>query len=311
MTQVPRWFVEAVARRPERSVIEVLGAEVVAYAWGDRADPGIVLVHGGAAHAGWWSALAPFLAVGHRVVALDLSGHGASGWRNEYHMEHWSQEILAAHGRVGGAGRPVVVGHSMGGIVTIVTAARYGSELAGAIVLDAPVQRPDPESEEGSVGRMFRKPKTYPDLATALEHFHLVPPQPYDNPWIVDHVARGSLRETDEGWTWRFDPRIFASREGESQLSDFAAALTQMACRVAVINGARSAVVDDDTRAYMAELLAGSPAAVVGIPVVEVPEARHHLMLDQPIAVVAALRSILASWDPLGQPPPQVPGDRP
>ena len=84
-----------------------------------------------------------------------------------------------------------------------------------------------------------------------------------------------------------------------------------MACRVAVINGALSIVVDDDTRAYMAELLAGSPAAAAGIPVVEVPEARHHLMLDQPLAVVAALRSILASWDPIGRPPPDVPSSRP
>ena len=310
MTQAPGWFVQAVARRPERSLIEVLGVEIAIYAWGDPDDPGIVLVHGGAAHAGWWSALAPFLAEGHRVVAVDLSGHGGSGWRDEYHVEFWSQEILAAHAAVGGAGRPVVVGHSMGGIVALVTAARYGTRLAGAIVLDAPVQRPDPESEEGVAGRMFRRPKTYPDLTTALEHFHLVPPQPSDNPWIVDHIARESLHETEEGWTWRFDPRIFAGREGESQLTDLGVALTQISCRVAVVNGANSTIVDDDMRAYMTELLAGSPAAAVGIPVVEVPEARHHLMLDQPLAVVAALRSILATWDPLGQPPPEVPAGR-
>ena len=306
-TVAPAWFVKAVARTPERSVVDVLGTPIACYAWGDRRDPGLVLVHGGAAHAGWWSALAPFLAVGHRVVALDLSGHGESGWRDEYHVEHWSREILAVHEASGGSGRPVVVGHSMGGIVTIVTAARHGHELAGAIVLDAPVRRPDPESEEGREGRMFREPKTYPDLTTALDHFHLVPPQPYENPWMVDHLARGSLRPTDGGWTWRFDPRIFASREGESRLSDFSAALTRMSCRVAVVNGARSTIVDDDTRAYMAELLAGSPAAAAGIPVVEVPEARHHLMIDQPLAVVAAMRSILAAWDPLGRPPPDVP----
>ena len=303
----PEWFVRAVADEPERSSVEVRGVGITTYAWGDPRDPGLVLVHGGAAHAGWWSALAPFLAVGHRVVALDLSGHGDSGWRDEYRVEHWTQEILAAHAVAGGAGRPVVIGHSMGGIMTIVTAARHGPELAGAIVLDAPVRRPDPESEEGREGRMFREPKTYPDLATALQHFHLVPPQPYDNPWMVEHIARASLRDTGEGWTWRFDPRIFGSREGEARLSDFAAALTQMSCRVAVVNGALSAIVDADTRAYMSELLAGSPAAAVGIPVVEVPEARHHLMVDQPLAVVAAVRSILATWDPIGEPTPEVP----
>jgi hypothetical protein len=29
---------------------------------------------------------------------------------------------------------------------------------------------------------------------------------------------------------------------------------------------------------------------------VVVPEARHHLMLDQPLALVAALRGLLAGW---------------
>ena len=31
-------------------------------------------------------------------------------------------------------------------------------------------------------------------------------------------------------------------------------------------------------------------------PVVEVPEARHHVMLDQPLGFVAALRMLLDSW---------------
>jgi pimeloyl-ACP methyl ester carboxylesterase len=32
-------------------------------------------------------------------------------------------------------------------------------------------------------------------------------------------------------------------------------------------------------------------------PVVEIPEAHHHLILDQPLAFVAALRTLLADWE--------------
>ena len=47
--------------------------------------------------------------------------------------------------------------------------ARFGDRLAGAIILDSPVRRPDPEAVEGARGKAFRNPKIYPDEKTALE----------------------------------------------------------------------------------------------------------------------------------------------
>ncbi len=37
-----------------------------------------------------------------------------------------------------------------------------------------------------------------------------------------------------------------------------------------------------------------------GLPVVDLPEAGHHPMLDQPLALVAALRTLLATWPAVG-----------
>jgi pimeloyl-ACP methyl ester carboxylesterase len=203
----------------------------------------------------------------------------------------------------GGSGRPVVVGHSMGGFVTIATAALHGSRLDGAVVLDAPVRRPDPETMEGVSGGMFRAPKVYPDLAEGVRHFHLVPPQPCDNGWLVAHVAEHSLHEVAGGVTWKFDPRVFTSRSGANRPSEFGPLLARAECRVAIINGADSDIVDEDVRAYMAELLADSPAGLAGVPFVEIPEARHHLLLDQPLATVTALRAVFATWHPVGSAP--------
>jgi pimeloyl-ACP methyl ester carboxylesterase len=275
----------------------------------------LVLVHGGAAHAHWWSHLAPQLVDTHRVVALDLSGHGDSAWRETYRASTWADEVLAVaetetrpDPAADGGRRPVIVGHSMGGFVTIVAAARHGAALEGAIVLDAPVRRLDPESEEARRrGRnMFRAPKTYPDLDTAVEHFHLVPPQPSTNPWLLDHVARRSLRRTDGGWRWKFDPRLFTHRSGPDRPDEFGPELARAACRLAIVNGERSAIVDDDVIAHMQLLVAGSPAGAAGVPFVKVPEAHHHLLLDQPLATVTALRAILATWRPVGATPSPV-----
>ncbi len=302
----PGWFERSLAAPHDRLTVEVDGVAISALVWGSVDAPLLVLVHGGAAHAHWWAPLAPLLADGFRVVALDMSGHGDSGRRDVYSVTSWAEEVLAVAAAAGGSGRPVVVGHSMGGFVTIATAALHGEELEGAIVIDAPVRRPDPETVEGVSGGMFRAPKVYPDLDEGMRHFHLVPPQPCANGWLVGHLARYSLREVEGGVTWKFDPGVFTRRSGPNNPSDYGPLLARAACRVAIINGEDSAIVDQDTRAYMAELLAGSPAAIAGVPFVEVPEAQHHVLLDQPIALVTALRAVLGSWRPVGSAPAPV-----
>lgn len=298
----PAWFTRSLAAPGEPIGTVVAGATVRALAWGERGAPTLVLVHGGAAHAHWWSPIAPLLADRYRVVVPDLTGHGDSDPRDSYAVTTWADEVLAAAAAGGGGGRPIVVGHSMGGFVTIATAALHGGDLEGAIIVDAPVTRPDPETTEGVSGAMFRAPKVYADLEEGMQHFHLVPPQPCANGWIVAHVARHSLVAVDGGVRWKFDPGVFTRRTGPNQPGDYGRLLARAACRMAVINGADSEVVSADTRTYMAQLLADSPAATAGVPFVEVPEAQHHLLLDQPLALVAALRAVLAAWDPVGRP---------
>jgi pimeloyl-ACP methyl ester carboxylesterase len=139
-----------------------------------------------------------------------------------------------------------------------------------------------------------------------MRHFHLVPPQPCDNGWLVAHIAAHSLRDVEGGVTWKFDPGVFRRREGPTQPSDYGPLLARAACRVAIVNGADSSIVSQDTREYMATLLADSPAAVAGVPFVEVPEAQHHVLLDQPIALVTALRAVFGTWRPVGAPPVDV-----
>ena len=302
----PDWFARALAVPSEEVSVVVDGARIHALAWGRRGDPTLVLVHGGAAHGQWWAPLAPMLADGFRVLALDLSGHGDSDHRDAYAVTTWADEVLAVAAAGGGSGRPVIVGHSMGGFVTIATAALHGTELEGVVVIDAPVRRPDPETMEGVAGGMFRAPKVYPDVEEGMRHFHLVPPQPCENGWLLAHIARHSLRDVEDGVSWKFDPGVFTRRSGPTSPTDYGSLLARAACRVAIVNGADSAIVSEDTRAYMAELLADSPAAVAGVPFVEVPEAQHHVLLDQPIALVTALRAIFGSWRPVGAPPAPV-----
>lgn len=281
----PAWFYRSLATPYDEGTVDVDGVPIHYLEWGDRTQPGLVLIHGGAAHAHWWTPIAPLFAENWHVVALDLSGHGDSGRRKKYSHESWACEVMAVAEAARFPGPPVLVGHSLGGMVTIQTAADHGERLRGAVIVDTPVRRPDPESELGARGQIFRSPGVYADLETALGHFRLIPPQPLDHPYMIDHIARQSLRQTPSGWTWKFDPELF--RHTLVSLRD---QLAGVKCRVALFRGEHSVTVPPDTAAYMYELMGRNA------PVVTIPEAHHHLILDSPLAFVAALRTLLADW---------------
>jgi len=252
--------------------------------WGALGGPGIVFVHGGAASAHWWSFIAP-LFPDHSVAALDLSGHGDSGRREAYPRETWAREVLAVADDAGFAGPPIVVGHSMGGFVTIVVAAQYGERIAGAVVLDSPVRMPSAEEREGLAGKAFRNPKVYPSVEAALERYRTVPDQPSSLPYVMDHVARTSIRPVEGGYSWKFDPVIFQRVTPRATADE----LPRVACRLAFFR-AENGLVTPDAAQQIYELLGRVS------PVVEIPEAYHHIMLDQPLLLVTGLRTLLADW---------------
>ncbi len=286
----PAWFRRALAVPCTDERVEVDGCDIHYLAWGEPGRRGLVFVHGGGAHAHWWTHVAATFAARYRVLAVDLSGHGDSDHREHYALESWTDEVVAVAGAGGIAGRPVVVGHSMGGFVTIGTAARHPDALAGAVVCDSPVTEPDPEVGAYRVQKAFGGPgRTYADLDEALARFRTVPSQERYLPYVIDHVARQSLQAVDGGWRWKFDRHVFTQfREGMRGIA--LPYLPQVTCRFALLRSENGLVTEDIGRAMYERL--GRVA-----PVVEIPEAGHHAMLDEPLLLLTALRTLLADWD--------------
>jgi pimeloyl-ACP methyl ester carboxylesterase len=282
-TGAPAWFSAALAAAVQERLITVEGTSIAYRVWGDPADRNIVLVHGGAAHSHWWDHIAPLLANGWQVVALDLSGHGDSGRRDSYSLDTWAREVLAVLADAGTAASSVVIGHSMGGLVTLRLASLAGSQIAGAVAIDSPIRDLAPEDHAARQRRAFGPLRVYPTRQEAMARFHPVPDQP-TLAYIADHVAATSIRPAEGGWTWKFDPRIFARDHLTPEL------LTRLDCRVALFRAEYGLVTPQQSEVMYDRL--GRVA-----PLVEIPAAGHHIMLDQPIALVAALRTLLADWD--------------
>jgi pimeloyl-ACP methyl ester carboxylesterase len=285
----PDWFRRALEVPLSDSEVAVGGATIHYLAWGEPGRRGLVFVHGGGAHAHWWTHIAARFADEFRVLAVDLSGHGDSDHRRSYAFEQWTEEVVAVSAAGGIDGPPVVVGHSMGGFVATATAALHGDHLSGVIVCDSPVTGPDPEIESFRLKEAFGQPRTYTSVDEAVGRFRTVPPQEHYLDYVIDHVARLSLRPVSGGWQWKFDRRVFDQFAG-SMRAEALPYLPRVRCRFALLRS-EFGLVTPGIGASMYEAL-GRVA-----PVIELAEAGHHAMLDQPLVLLTALRTLLADWD--------------
>jgi len=284
----------AISARYETHYIERDGRNIHYQCWGDASKPGLLLTHGNGAHAHWWDFTAPYFLDDYYVVALTFSGMGDSGWRDGYDMDGFSGDQLAvaeATGLFERAQKPLLVAHSFGGFVTLNTAAKYGARFGGVVIVDSPVH--PPEHTHSGPPRGARANKVYPTLEAALARFRLAPPQPCENHYAMDYIARHSLKEVsgedgESGWVWKFDPSIWQRFDtGGRPPYEM---VQEVVCPLAFMRGTDSAVVPDDVWAYMQSLI-GDRA-----PFVSIPHAYHHVMLDQPLAFITGLRALLAGF---------------
>ncbi len=251
---------------------------------------GVILVHGSGAHAHWWAFIAPFLLEGHRVVAVDLAGMGDSDHRETYGVDELADDLIVVADDAGFGDDTIIIGHSFGGFVALKAGVRHAERLTGVVLVDSPIRPPDYGWERDPKRSPIRPKRVYPDFETALGRFRLMPPQDCRNDFILDYIARHSLVEVNSGWSWKFDDRMFHKlRFGEAN-EDRGKALASLHCRVAVVYGEDSYLFDQGIVNYMFDVLDKS------VPFIALPEAQHHLFLDQPMAFIAVMRTLLAEW---------------
>ena len=309
----PAWFKAALAQEPERSMVPVNGANIELLTWGERGNPGLILVHGNGAHADWWSFIAPFFAKDYRVAALSFSGMGASDWRDTYDFETFAEEIWAcakAAGLYEAATPPVYIGHSFGGSQVFFSAALHPERMSACLLVDTgfggpptPAQMDQWRKEAEARGEdpsTWRSPmerkgpnKVYATQVEALARFRLMPPQGAGTLYTVDHIARHGMKRSPlpdgsgEGWIWTFDPEIWGKLDRSGMMQTPPTPTVPMAH----IYGENSEII---RRHGM--MLNGRSVLPEGAPQIVIPESEHHIMIDQPLALVAAMRAVLAMW---------------
>ena len=305
----PQWFADAVAQAPERSFVTSKGTQIELLTWGEVGKPGLLLVHGNSAHADWWSFIAPYLAKDYRVASMSLAGMGASDWRETYAFQDFAEDAEAC-ARAAGLyenGLPVYIGHSFGGSQVFYAAVAYPERMRAAVLVDVGFGGPPADSPEGkrmledqakrvaNIPTPDRAQKVYPTIQAALARFRFMPPQAAGNLFIADFIARRSLKRapmedgSGEGWTWRFDPNMWNKLDRTAMNMMMVGGKPKVEVPLAHIFGDRSVII---TRKIAGETTP-LPDDILEIAI---PDSAHHVMVDQPLALVAALRSLLAVW---------------
>ena len=303
----PAWFKWAVAQEPQRGFVTSHGTQVETLTWGEKGKPGLLLVHGNSAHAEWWSPLAPYLAKDYRVTSMSLAGMGNSDWRETYKFGDFAADAEAvsrATGLYDGGRKPIYIGHSFGGGQVFFAAARYPQNMHAAVLVDTGFGGPPPEvlAERAKRAEVLannpspdRPTRIYPSLEKALERFRLMPPQPAENYYILDFIARRSLKQTPmpdgsgQGWAWKFDPNMWEKLDRSDGIMSGTGDFPDLKVPVIHLYGDKSRIID--------RRKAGERGFLDGhIPEIEIPDSHHHVMIDQPLALVAALRTLLGAW---------------
>ena len=188
------------------------GLRIAADCWGDAEGPLVLLQHGGGQtrHA-WRNAGKGLGAAGYFAVAFDARGHGDSDWAPDGRygqdaMIHDLERVIAGLGRT----RPVLVGASMGGGVSLAAVGEDHVDATALVLVDIA-----PRIEEQGVERittfMSQKPEGFDSLeeiADAIASYQPHRKRARD----LRGLAKNVRLATNGKYRWHWDPRMLPDR---------------------------------------------------------------------------------------------------
>lgn len=265
--------------------IEVNGLKLHYLDYGTEGRRPLLFVHGGAAHAHWFDFVAGGFSADHHVRSLDLRGHGDSEWADPpvYSFDRYASD-LARFVEMLDLRDFVLVGHSMGGMVSLVYSATHPGRVARLVLVDTTMQL-SKEAVANLRDLGSRPAKDYASRDELVRRYRLQPEGPrLAPPEILRYVAQMSGRQMPEGhWQHKFDRSLYAIFER----IDGKPYWDHVKIPALLVKGEHSNRMTEDIFKAIA-------SRAPQIETVEVPASDHHITLDNPEGFVAAVRPFLA-----------------
>lgn len=216
--------------------------------WGDEAKPPLFLIHGTRDHARSWEPTARALVDRYTVYAPDLRGHGDSEWAlgGTYSIIDYALDIHALGEAIG---RPpyTIIGHSLGGGVTLQYAGAFPEKVAKIISIEGmgglhwshfrrrPAHVRMREWVESMRGLEQRAPRTYRDIDAAAER--MIQANRHLTVDMANYLTETGTRPVDGGVAWKFDNYTHSGSPYEFNMEDARDLWNQIRCPILIISG--------------------------------------------------------------------------
>jgi len=267
----------------ENRHIEAGGVRLHYLDYGTTGRTPLLCLHGGAVNAHWFDFVAPGFTANYHVRALDQRGHGDSAWAQppDYGYDRYAADVAEIVEKLD-LRDFVMMGHSMGGLVSLVYAANYPGRVKKIVIVDSTlVATPDRVSVLHQVGG--REGKRYATQRDFMDNFRVRPAGTTAAPEILRYLAERSGRQGPDGlWRHKFDRNVYSKRV----LLDIPPHWNRIGVPALLVKGGRS---DRITPAIVADAKSRCPH----LDLVEVPDADHHVTLDNPSGFVDAVNAWL------------------
>jgi esterase len=279
-------------RYRSRNVV-VNGLRLHLLEWGEESSPTVLLLHGGNQSAHSWDLVSLALAQHFHVIAIDQRAHGDTEWpRDGEASRHTMASDAQAVLELLGIERPVVIGHSMGGIVAMTLLMAHPDLARRAVFVDiAPELRGMSGANEGqkqirdfiSSAREFDSIDDYIDRVAEYDPFR-----------SREHISRTLIYNLMQRSDGKYVSKngLRRSRDGARPGDELGTRPTieevhSITCPALVVRGAQSRVLNPDHAiAFQAALPAGE--------LVTVPECGHNVHSQNTIGFLAVLLPFLS-----------------
>ena len=263
--------------------------------WGNGAAPPLILVHGGRDHCRSWDTLARALQPHFHVVAPDLRGHGNSDWAkgSSYSISDYVYDLTRLM-HSADLRKPNIVGHSMGGMISLMVAGAFPDDVSRLVILDGVTVRPGAprapihELIAGWVAQLDKisqhNRRTFRTVAEAAErisaHNKRLTPE------YALHLATHGVRQNGDGsYSWKYDEYQSARAPYRLSVDDYAALFARIACSTLLLHGSESFLQNPQVTGMLGHFRHAQLMTIQG--------AGHWLQHDKPDEVLRILRQFL------------------